>query len=544
MKPRILLIQPPIQDFYTTPLRLFPLGLLQIATALEKRGNEVKILDCLSDLTARVMPVPEKFSYIKKYYDPNNKSPFRLFGKYYHFGLEWNEIYSQIKEYNPSIVGIVSSFSAYYETALRCAEIAKEVNPDIITVMGGVHASAMPESLIKNHAVNFIIKGEAENVLSDFVLLIENNQMDKVAGLPGIVYLNENKIYQDSRYNVIENLDELNPNNLNLITGEKVLPLAMMQTSRGCPLNCSFCSTPSTPAGNFRMKSPEKVLEEILYYQNNFGILHIDLEDDNFTADIARSLKILDLVIDKTKVKLSAMNGLSSVFLNEDLLNKMKEAGFEKINLSVVSTDSVVKEKINRKESVSHLEKVIRCASSLNIEVETHFIIGIPGESLENTLDSFFYLAELPTKIGGSIFYPVPGTMLFDLCKDNGWIINSFDPSFWRLTLASTESYAGSRTDQITFLYLVRIVNFIKMIMKKYKSEKGRILFRDCISALSDANLTAQETLGVKLIKAFFDTGMVCKARKIKKEYLIEEEKNLNESLLRVFIEEINYIEF
>lgn len=107
----------------------------------------------------------------------------------------------------------------------------------------------------------------------------------------------------------------------------------MIQTSRGCPLKCEFCAIPWNSGNIYRTKSPENVIKEILHYQIN----HIDIEDDNFTADMDRALKILDLISKHTKVnpvrssaplcgttsngvKLSAMNGLSYNFLNKKLL--------------------------------------------------------------------------------------------------------------------------------------------------------------------------------------------------------------------------------
>lgn len=467
MNPNILLLQPPIQDFYTTPIRLYPLGLLQIATPLEQAGYKVKILDCHLGFKRKIIPVPEKFRHIKKYYDERNKSPFRLFGNYYHFGMTYDEIKENIRTYKPDIVGISCCFSPYYETALKCAEIAKEVNPKIITVMGGTHASAMPETLTNNSAVDFIIKGEAEIIFKEF---ISNSKIN-------------------NGYNIVDDLDSLPFNNLALISRKD---MAMIQTSRGCPLKCSFCSIPGNPGHIYRVKSPKRVIEEILHHHKKFGINHIDIEDDNFTADMDRGLKILDLIIKHAKIKLSAMNGLSYIYLNKKLLQKMKTAGFRKINLSMPS--------LKQQNSTSHFENIVLEANHLGIDVEVHFIVGLPDEKPEDTMDTLRYLAKLPCRIGGSIFYPVPNTPLFNK------INKPSDPSFWRLTLACTEAYPDARKDQITFLYLVRMINF----MKGKKSHP----------------------LGSQLVEKFLKTGKIYKALKRKNEYIFQEEP-LDEDILK-----------
>jgi radical SAM superfamily enzyme YgiQ (UPF0313 family) len=545
MKPQVLLIQPPIEDFYTTPIRFFPLGLLQIATSVQNAGYKVNILDCLKNAKKKSIILPKKYNYIKKYYDESNKSPFRLFSKYYHFGMSWEEIYRQIERYSPDIVGVASSFSPYYEYAIKCAQITKEINKKIITVIGGAHASVMPETLLKSGFVDFVIKGEAEYAFVKLLESIVKNQKDKIDIGKGILFCNDGFIDGNNDYNVVKDLNELPLNDLTLVKeNNDSLSMAMIQTSRGCPMKCNFCSTPSSPCGSYRVKTPEKVSEEILYYKNNFDITHIDIEDDNFTADYERSLQILDFAAKNAKVKLSAMNGLAGVFLNKVLLDKMKEAGFSKINLSVVTTDLEVNKKIERKGSFLHLENIIRYADSLGMEVETHFIIGIPGEEKESTMNTLLFLMGMPTKIGGSIFYPVPGTALYDICIKNGWIINNDDPSFWRLTLASVESYKKARGDQITFLYLVRIVNFVKEMLKKYSIQNKVMSLNESIFLLYKFETTQRESLGLEILRRFLETEKIWKAVKIKEKYILKEENMLNNDLISRFLSEPRNIEF
>ncbi|HLD29027.1 MAG TPA: hypothetical protein VJC03_01710, partial [bacterium] len=93
---KILLIQPPVEDFFETAARLFPLGLLSIAAPLLESGLEVKILDAHSR-TRKSIPLPKRFGFIRQFYDPGDKSPFRLFGHYYHFGRTWEDIAEEIR---------------------------------------------------------------------------------------------------------------------------------------------------------------------------------------------------------------------------------------------------------------------------------------------------------------------------------------------------------------------------------------------------------------------------------------------------------------
>ena len=95
---KILLIQPPVEDFYQTTLRTLPVGLLYLAASLREASIEVEILDCQATLQKHVLEPPAAFAYLKPYYHPGNLSPFKLFGHYRHYGLPWEEMHQRIRQ--------------------------------------------------------------------------------------------------------------------------------------------------------------------------------------------------------------------------------------------------------------------------------------------------------------------------------------------------------------------------------------------------------------------------------------------------------------
>ena len=110
---KILLIQPPIQDFYQTTIRTQPIRLAYLAASLKKHGHEVEILDCQTE-KKRSIPIPPELSYLKDFYPFNDRSPFKLYTGYYHFGMGWDEIKRKIEDSKPDVFGISSSFTPYY----------------------------------------------------------------------------------------------------------------------------------------------------------------------------------------------------------------------------------------------------------------------------------------------------------------------------------------------------------------------------------------------------------------------------------------------
>ncbi len=114
---KILLIQPPVRDFYQTPIRTQPIGLAYLAAALEQTGCDVEILDCQVTDQKKSIPVPERFSGITEFYPRGDLSPFRLYSGYHHFGLSYEEIKERIKQSSADVIGISSQFTPYCEEA-------------------------------------------------------------------------------------------------------------------------------------------------------------------------------------------------------------------------------------------------------------------------------------------------------------------------------------------------------------------------------------------------------------------------------------------
>ncbi|MCX5903556.1 MAG: cobalamin B12-binding domain-containing protein [Proteobacteria bacterium] len=133
---KILLIQPPVRDFYQTAIRTQPIGLAYLAAALEQTGCDVEILDCQVTNQKKSIPVPERFSGITEFYPRGDLSPFRLFSGYHHFGLSYEEIKERINQSSADVIGISSQFTPYCEEAGTIASLAKAINVTTPVIMG------------------------------------------------------------------------------------------------------------------------------------------------------------------------------------------------------------------------------------------------------------------------------------------------------------------------------------------------------------------------------------------------------------------------
>jgi len=167
---KVLLIQPPVQDFYDTDVRLQPIGLVYLKAAVGKHLPDVEIIlkDYHAGCSRRTVAIPQELAYLTEYYPVADKSPFSTFHQYYHFGKSFDDIETKIAELQPDVVGISSLFTPYCRETLEVAARVKK-RTDAVVVMGGSHASAVPESLLASPHVDYVIRGEGERALVELL---------------------------------------------------------------------------------------------------------------------------------------------------------------------------------------------------------------------------------------------------------------------------------------------------------------------------------------------------------------------------------------
>jgi len=466
---KILLIQPPVLDFYQTGIRTQPVGLASLAAVLEKNNHRVEILDCQASGQRKRIPVPEKFSYIKEFFPDGDLSPFRLYSNFYHFGLSFDEVSSRVKKNAPDLVGISCQFTPYVSESIRTAAVVKAAGSDIPVVFGGAHASVRPEDVLKSAFVDYAVIGEGEETFLNLVAAV--SQREKICDIAGVGYKDGDVTRINPLKTYISDINRLSFPARNRLDPErykiKDRKYTMLLTSRGCPQGCSYCSVATTMGTGFRARSPQNVIDEMQSCVKEQNITAFDIEDDNFTLDVSRAEKILDLIIDvfgEQGLALYAMNGLSIFSLTENLLLKMKRAGFKHLDLALGSSSKVINRQMNRPVDLNRAEAVLKQAAKLGFPVTTYIILGIPGHSLEDMISSILYLAEKDTFIGPSIFYPSPGTKVYREMEENGDFL-PVDFSMLRSSLFPVETDGFSRLDIVTLLRLSRWINFLKQLL-------------------------------------------------------------------------------
>jgi anaerobic magnesium-protoporphyrin IX monomethyl ester cyclase len=414
---KVLLIRPPYSADVRSLAKLadFPLGLAYIAAVLEKEGHEVSVIDALID------------GFDQELF---------LGGHLVRYGLSDEELSRRIEAFSPDVVGVSCLFSTQADNAHAVCRLVKNIRKSIITVMGGSHPSAMPVETLYDENVDYVIIGEAEHVMRDFLRLIQDDA--DLSRLDGFAFRRCGQTVVNPKTKFIEHLDQLPYPARGLFVMENYfeasrwqvpprrMPAATMVSSRGCPANCIFCSIHTVWGKTFRRRSAENVLNEIGMLVREYGVKEIQFQDDNLTLDKKRLIEICDGIAARFPGLTWLATGTAIWALDEEMLTRMQESGCYRIYLPIESGDQEVLSAIVRKPlRLDRVPALVRKIKSIGMEAHGFFIVGLPGETPEQVKRTLRYAREL--RLDACYIYyatPYPGTDMYEICKQHNYIVD------------------------------------------------------------------------------------------------------------------------
>jgi len=510
--PDIVLIQPPIEDFFLTTKRTIPYGLACIAANLEEQGFSVAIIDALATNKRKIIPWPEEMAYLEPYYGKPDTSPFALFHNYKHFGYSFSHLGQLVRQSGAFLVGISSLFTPYYQNALQTAVIIKKQHPDCRIVVGGHHATAMPETVMGCPAVDYVVRGEGEETMPRLALAIKNGQdgdMELLSKIPGMVLRHSDGSLHIAEPAVISKLDSLPLPATHLLKQSfymrKKRETVVIMASRGCPLRCSYCAVSADSGLPYRRRGVTSVLQEITraVIDNNAGF--IDFEDENLTIDRNWFMDLIagiSALRKERNFELRAMNGLYPPSLDETMIIAMAKAGFQTLNLAVGSFDSRQLKQFHRPDVGQAHDRTLDLCEKHGLNAVSYIIAGAPGQKAESTLHDLLHLEQQNTIVGLSIFYPAPGSL--DYNRANALDILPPHLSLMRSSALPLNQMAN-RGKTATLLRLSRIINFIKSLQKEQISLPAPRPFHNL-----DLSANSERTeKGLLLLSWFFNDGVL-----------------------------------
>jgi len=361
-----------------------PFGLGMLAGYLGQKGKKVKIID------ESVTPITD--SMLNEYLQ----------------GME-----------PPYIFGI-SCLTANINRAYELSKTLKERYPDSKVILGGIHATVLPEEALKTGYVDIVVRREGEETLNSLYDLIKK-KMD-YSEVPGISFVDENRrIVHNQDARLLKDLNSLPPFPYHFF--EENLHgynLGFIMASRGCPYDCIFCSQRSISGRLYRYMEPEKVLEQVDFLVNKYKQGFIDFWDDNFVVNRKWTKRVCELMRDNKfyeKTKFGCYTRGDAI--SEEILSYLKEAGFTTIGFGMETASERLMKIINKGETVEDNIKGVKLAKKFGFRVAATFIMGLPTEQREERLAAYRLARKL------SIDYarfnnacPYPGTKLYEIAKE------------------------------------------------------------------------------------------------------------------------------
>ncbi len=350
---KVVLVIPNFDSYLVAP----QLGILYISSYLKKHGVEVVIIEGLRD------------------------------------NLSDKQIMDKVIAENPDAVGI-HCLTGFYKQVVKLSNLVKEQG--YTCIVGGAHPTFMPYTSLLESKADYVICGEGEVA---FLKLAQNNFVNNdIKGVYSLADLKDDDLLADGtpvkKAEYVDNLDEIpfpdweqippssyphSPHGL----FAKGYPIGVIMASRGCPYQCTFCSSKNF-YDKVRFRSPENVVAEIKYQIEEFGIKELQFTDDNLTLKEDYIIKVCNLMIENDiKIPWSTPNGVRADRVNKDIILLMKKAGCYMLDFGIESANPQILKNIKKGETIEQIKNSINIAHEAGMITIGNFIFGLPGETKE-----------------------------------------------------------------------------------------------------------------------------------------------------------------
>ncbi|MEA2082843.1 MAG: radical SAM protein [Thermodesulfobacteriota bacterium] len=320
------------------------------------------------------------------------------------------EIREVLARRRPDVIGF-SILQANRWGGIEISRVAKQINPDIKIVFGGITPTFLWKHFLTHFPeIDYVVRGEGEYTFLKLVQCIEKRDFKKIRNIRGIAYRKKKKPVKTRDVEPIKDLDEL-PNPAKYFTYEH------LALTRGCPGNCTFCGSPKFWGQRVRFHSADYFVDQIeLLYKR--GITFFLFSDDTFTFKKQRVIEICIQIIKRglniTWFAISRVN-----FITEEVVLWMRKAGCIQISFGVESGSPKIREALNKKISNDQIRNAFRITIQHGILARAYIIFGCPGETRETIQESIDLINKIkPLVIIFHVLVLFPGTALYAAFKN------------------------------------------------------------------------------------------------------------------------------
>ncbi len=344
-----------------------------------------------------------------------------------------NELYAEIDSTDSDIFAF-SVMTPYFEFADRISNYIRKKHPASKIIWGGPHSTVLTAQTLTETAADYVITGEGEKV---FLKFLESGYANNI---PGLFYLDENKnLIGEKHTDFIENLDDLPYPARDLLKTEQYVKTGKLHLtfSRGCPFKCTYCqpTLDNTFGKKVRYRSPENVIDEIIFLKNKYNVSDFSFVDDTLTLNKKHFIRFCNLVKEKD-LNITWKFNTRVDTVSEEMIKLAAQSGANEIAVGVETGSDYIREHIyNKGISKTQIIEVFSWLHKYNVDKSSAYVmVGAPEETIEMIEETL----ELIKKIKPSIYQlskttPLPGTYLYDLFKEKNLLDNgySFDKTIY-----------------------------------------------------------------------------------------------------------------
>jgi radical SAM superfamily enzyme YgiQ (UPF0313 family) len=399
MAMKVLFINPPFTEFGGLEGhggKALPLNLAYLASCLRERepGVEIEALDCEA------------------------------------LGLDHEEIERRIRAVGPDIAAVTAPTPAFSQVLKVCRTV-KAIAPEIVTVAGGPHPTALLEETAAEPDIDIAVDGEGEITFADIVRAVRDRT--PLSEVKGIAYKDANAaVRRTAPRPLIEDLDSLPFPARDLFPLDLYFPpptkrmsdkkAGNMITSRGCPYRCTYCMATVMWRHRVRFRGVANVVDEIEECGRRFGLGEFNFHDELFTVNRQRTLDFCAEVL-RRKLDIAWVCMCRVDYLDMEVLRAMRRAGCLKIMFGFESGSQMILDTMKKKVALDKAQEAVRMVNKAGIRSAGNFMLGNLGET-DATIRQTIDLAKRLNCDTMAFFIasPYPGTEFYDMARQRGYL--------------------------------------------------------------------------------------------------------------------------
>jgi radical SAM superfamily enzyme YgiQ (UPF0313 family) len=341
-----------------------PVGLLSLKATADRAAldSEIRVTEVNSLINAGTIPNDDDF---------------------------YDHLVDAILDPDDVLVGLMTDADSLHHT-LVIAELLKRRSPKTLVCLGGPASSPIGRLVLETFpSVDFVVRGEGEIAFVELVRTLLRGE--RPSGVQGLTWRDGNRVVESAERGVVENLDELPIPAFDAYDTASDAPL-YMDIGRGCPFECSFCGTAPFWKRKYRMKSIDRILQEMILVRDRYGRRHVNFSHDVFTCDRDWTRRFCDRLVE-TKLGMTWTCSTRTDIIDPDLLGKMAMAGCVEIYYGIESGSQAVQSQIRKNLDLDRAREIVWSTAAAGIHPITGFIVGYPMETfdtLRETIGKFF----------------------------------------------------------------------------------------------------------------------------------------------------------